>query len=161
MGAVADWRSASPLASRLAGLGEGRALDEMAKSVSSFRAVDGARTWYLGSEGSVMPVPNERFEFARLAAALRGAGGRAVVVVVVVVAGASVVWVGSSQSATALSVGQLEDAGAVECESDSGPSMVLYRCGGSVARRSSSSRQSAVCRLRVMLNMDVGLSRCP
>src|SRR5437763_17196747 len=94
----------------------------MARSVSSFRAVDGARTWYLGSEGSVMLAPNERLEFARVAAALGGAGGRAVV------ACASVVWVGSSQSA-ALSAGQLEDAGAVECESDSGPSMVLYRCG--------------------------------
>ena len=42
----------------------------MARSVSSFSAVEGARTWYLGSEGSVVPWANDRSEFVRVDVAL-------------------------------------------------------------------------------------------
>jgi hypothetical protein len=126
---VADCRSASlPLASRLAGWRE-RAefgLDEaMARSVSSFNAVDGARTWYLGSgsEGSVNPLPIDRSELVRVDVAFRFAGGwRAVVFSV------ACVFSGASLCAAALSARGLEDARPVE--DDSGSSMVLYHCLG-------------------------------
>jgi hypothetical protein len=51
----------------------------MARSVSSFSAVEGARTWYLGSEGSVMPGPNERSELVSVDVALGCAADRRLV----------------------------------------------------------------------------------
>lgn len=125
IGAVADCRRGSlPFSSTMDGLGGvwvGMVVANAARSVSSFKAVDGARTWYLGSEGSVYPWSKERCEFVRADVVLDGAQDWRV-------ASEPVAACGSSELAASRGAVEVwEDARSLE--DDSGPSMVLYRSG--------------------------------
>jgi hypothetical protein len=58
----------------LRGVREEFGFEDIARSVSSFNAVEGARTWYLGSEIYVFSGLNERSELVRVDVALGCAG---------------------------------------------------------------------------------------